>query len=93
MEIEILDLGTKCTIIRAEELHKQMEDLLQTGHDVEVDASQIEQIDTSVLQLLLSFHQSLSQDGRSLSWKTPSEQTLASAKLLGLDTSLGLTQH
>ena len=93
METGNLDLGAKCTIIRAEELHKQMEDLLQTGHDVEVDASQIEQIDTSVLQLLLSFHQSLSQDGRSLSWKTPSEQTLASAKLLGLDTSLGLTQH
>ena len=70
-----------------------MEDLLQTGNDVEVDVSQIDQIDTSVLQLLLSFHQSLSQDGRSLSWKNPSEQTLASAKLLGLDAPLGLTQH
>jgi anti-anti-sigma regulatory factor len=93
METENLDLGAKCTIIRAEELHKQMEDLLQTGHDVEVDVSQIEQIDTSVLQLLLSFHQTLSQDGRTLSWKSPSEQTLATAKLLGLDSPLGLTQH
>ena len=93
METENLDLGAKCTIIRAEELHKQMEDLLQTGHDVEVDASQVEQIDSSVLQLLVSLHQTLSQDGRNLHWKSPSEQTLVSAKLLGLDTHLGLHHH
>ncbi len=93
MEIEKLDLGTKCTIIRAEELHAQMETLLQSEHDVEVDTSQIEQIDTSALQLLLSFHQSLQEAGRTLSWKTPSEQTITSAKLLGLDEHLGLSHH
>ncbi len=93
MEIETLDLGTKCTIIRAEELHEKMENLLQSSLDVEVDASQVEQIDTSALQLLLSFHQSLTTDGRNLSWKTPSEQAIKSAKLLGLDTHLGINKH
>jgi len=93
MEIEKLDLGTKCTIIRAEELHAQMETLLQSEHDVEVDCSQVEQIDTSALQLLLGFHSALHQAGRQLSWKSPSEQTITSAKLLGLDQSLGLHHH
>ena len=93
MEIENLDLGTKCTIIRAEELHAQMETLLQSEHDIEIDSSQVEQIDTAALQLLLSFHQALHLAGRQLIWKSPSEQTLASAKLLGLDQSLGLIHH
>ncbi len=93
MDIEKLDLGTKCTIIRAEELHAQMETLLQSEHDVEIDTSQVEQIDTSALQLLLSFHSALHKAGRQLTWKTPSEQTLTSAKLLGLDQTLGLIHH
>ncbi len=93
MDIEKLDLGTKCTIIRAEELHTQMESLIQTAHDIQVDASQVEQIDTSALQLLISFHQALEKEGRTLSWHNPSEQTLSTAKLLGLDTHLGLNSH
>ncbi len=93
MEIEKLDLGTKCTIIRAEELHAQMETMLQSEHDVEIDASHVEQIDTSALQLILSFHTALQQAGRQLSWITPSPQTISSAKLLGLDQSLGLNHH
>lgn len=93
MECETLDLGTKCTIIRAEELHTQMESLIQTGHDVELDASKVEQIDTSALQLLLSFHQALTQDGRSLKWKSPSDQVVQTAKLLGLDDHLTITSH
>lgn len=93
MDCEKLDLGSKCTIIKAEELHAQMENLIQGGSDVEVDASKVEKIDTSALQLLLSFHNILRQDGRNLSWLNPSEQTLESAKLLGLDTQLGISRH
>jgi len=88
-----MDLGTKCTIIRAEELHSQMEGLIQTGHDVEIDASQVEQIDTSALQLLYSFHQALIQDGKHLKWKSPSDQVIQTAKLLGLDEHLAITNH
>jgi len=85
MDIEILDLGTKCTIIRAEELQAQMESLIQTGRDVQIDASKVEQVDTTALQLLISLHQALEKEGRTLSWHNPSEQTLNTAKLLGLD--------
>jgi anti-anti-sigma regulatory factor len=93
MDTEQLDLGAKCTIIRAEELHAQMETLLQTGHDVEIDASKVEQIDTSALQLLLSFHQALTNDGRHILWKEPSEQLLHTAKLLGVDHHLAINSH
>jgi anti-anti-sigma regulatory factor len=93
MDCEKLDLGTKCTIIKAEELHAQMENLIQGGHDVEIDASKVEKLDTSALQLLLSFHQVLTQDGRNLSWLNPSEHTVSTAKLLGLDTHLGISRH
>jgi ABC-type transporter Mla MlaB component len=93
MDTEQLDLGAKCTIIRAEELHAQMETLILTGHDVEIDGSKVEQIDTSALQLLLSFHQTLVSDGRNVLWNAPSEQLLTTAKLLGVDTHLAINSH
>ena len=93
MDTEQLDLGAKCTIIRAEELHAQMENLLASGHDVEIEASKVEQIDTSALQLLLSFHQALTNDGRQVIWKAPSEQLLTTAKLLGVDNQLAINSH
>jgi phospholipid transport system transporter-binding protein len=93
MDTELLDLGAKCTIIRAEELHTQMETLLQSGLDVEIDASKVEQIDTSALQLLLSFHQTLENDGRNVLWKSPSDQLLTTAKLLGVDQHLAINSH
>ena len=93
MDCEKLELSEKCTIIRAEELHAQMETLLQTGHDVEVNASQVEQCDTAALQLLLAFHNELHKEGRKLTWASPSDSTLNAAKLIGLDQPLGLTSH
>lgn len=39
MESTRLDLGSKCTIVRVEELHAQLEDLLQGGTQIEIDAS------------------------------------------------------
>lgn len=93
MDMDQLDLGAKCTIIRAEELHSQMESLLQSSNDVEIDGSKVEQIDTSGLQLLLSFHQTLTNDGRQILWKSPSESLLSTAKLLGVDTHLAINSH
>ena len=93
MEMEQLDLGAKCTIIRAEELHAQMETLLQSGHDVEIDGSKVEQIDTSALQLLVNFHQALTNDGRHILWKEPSESLLNTAKLLGVDSHIAINSH
>ncbi|NVK39511.1 MAG: STAS domain-containing protein [Gammaproteobacteria bacterium] len=91
MDSDKIDLGTRCTIVKAEELHAQMENLIQSGNDVEIHASNIEQIDTSALQLLLSFHQALQADNRKLSWPNPSEHLVATAKLLGIDRQIGIS--
>ena len=93
MDCEKLVLGNKCTIIRVEELHAQMETLLQSGNDIEIDAKDVEQCDTAGLQLLLIFHNELKKEGRSLKWLSPSEATLKAAKHIGLDGPLGLTSH
>lgn len=90
MESTRLDLGTKCTIVRVEELHAQLEDLLQSGTHIEVDASKLEQCDTATFQLLAAFHDALKAEGRELSWHKPSENTLAAAALLGLTAAVGL---
>lgn len=91
MDLEKIDLGTRCTIVKAEELHAQMESLIQSGVDVEIQSSNVEQIDTSALQLLYSFHQALEQDQRKVSWPDPSEQVVATAKLLGIDAHIGIS--
>ena len=93
MEMDKIDLGTRCTIVKAEELHGQMESLIQSGNDIEVQSSNVEQIDTSALQLLLSFHQALAKDNRKLAWPSPSEQLISTAKLLGVDSHIGLDKH
>ncbi|MFY0641855.1 MAG: STAS domain-containing protein [Bermanella sp.] len=93
MDTDKIDLGTRCTIVKAEELHGQMESLIQSGNDIEIQSAGIEQIDTSALQLLLSFHQALAKDNRKLSWPNPSEQTVTTAKLLGVDEYFGLSGH
>ncbi len=94
MDCEKLELGSKCTIVRAEELHAKMESLLQTGQDIQVDATTVEQCDTAALQLLLAFHFELQKLGRKLHWQAPSEATLNAAKLIGLEEPLGLnTSH
>lgn len=91
MDLEKIDLGTRCTIVRAEELHTQMESLIQSGVDVEIHSANVEQIDTSALQLLFSFHQALAQDDRKVLWPNPSEHVVETAKLLGIDAHIGIS--
>lgn len=92
MEGQCLDLGDKCTIIKSEDIHQKMEALLASDQEITIDASKVEQIDTASLQLLTCFYQALSTDGRVPKWNSPSEQTLLTAKLLGLDEHLGLSK-
>ena len=91
MDMDKIDLGTRCTIVKAEELHGQIEGLIQSGNDIEIQSTSVEQIDTSVLQLLFSFHQALAKDNRKLTWPNPSEQVVSTAKLLGIDEYIGLS--
>lgn len=90
METQTLDLGDKCTIVIAEDLHQQLETLVESGQPIHIDASKLEQIDTAAMQLLWGFHQALATDGREPEWMNPSETLKNTAKILGLDSLLGL---
>jgi ABC-type transporter Mla MlaB component len=93
MDIEQLYPGAKCTIAISEEPHAQMETLFKSRDDLELDAPKVEQLDASALQLLFSFHQTLENDGRNILWKSPSDQLVTTAKLLGVDNHLAINNH
>ncbi|EAT12550.1 STAS domain-containing protein [Bermanella marisrubri] len=93
METQTLDLGEKCTIVIAEDLHQTLETMVESGQPVQIDGSKLEQVDTAAMQLLFGFHQALATDGREPEWLNPSENLRNTAKILGLDSHLGLTKE
>lgn len=68
-------------------------DAVNTESDVTVDGSKVIDIDTSALQLLAALAIQLRNNGHRLCWITPSERLVATAKLSGLTTQLGLEKH
>lgn len=77
-------------ISKSELLHEQLERYLNSGADVVIDASQVERIDTSAMQILISLGQSLEKQHLSASIIKPSESFLAAAKLLGVTSELNI---
>ncbi|MFK8047060.1 MAG: lipid asymmetry maintenance protein MlaB [Halioglobus sp.] len=60
--------------------------------DVDVNAENVEVVDTAGLQLLLSFRRAVEGNGRELRWRSPSEALLKAAAQTGLVDELGLPQ-
>ena len=63
---------------------------LQAGTRVVVDASAVESADTAALQLLVAFKNRIGEQSRELVWRNPSARFLSLARLVGLDTNLGI---
>jgi len=76
------DLG----IADAKTLSEDLGDLLKEQSELVLDVSEIENVDTAVLQLLLAFL----KEHKGFRWKMPSENLFNSASLLDLDQHLGL---
>lgn len=60
-------------ITQAEQILNDFRELIILGQSIEIDASLVERIDTSVLQLLVSLKKSLSDNQLQLSWKACSD--------------------
>ncbi|MDH5300961.1 MAG: STAS domain-containing protein [Gammaproteobacteria bacterium] len=58
---------------------------------VEIDASQVERVDGSILQLLYAFWKEAGQIGLPVSFKAASTSFVTSARLLGMDKSMNLS--
>ena len=58
--------------------------------DVNLYAGKVETIDTSSLQLILTFVREVEQKGHTMKWHSPSEALLNTARLIGLEAQLML---
>jgi len=65
-------------------------DSVSTESDVTVDGSNVIDIDTSALQLLVALAVQVRNNGRKILWVSPSVSLLTTAQLSGLAAQLGL---
>lgn len=82
----VFELGAEIGIADAKALFTDLGVLLKEQAELMIDASQVESVDTAVLQLLVV----AVRDHANLSWKNPSETFCKTAGLLGLAEHLGL---
>ena len=87
-----IECNANMDITTVENFHHQLEEVLNDGCSVVLDASKVERADSASLQMLYAFKQVLESHHLSLNWKSPSERMQESAHLLGLDEHLGMSQ-
>lgn len=67
-------------------LYDTLKCLLATDQDVRIDGSKVESIDTSAVQLLVAFIQTIDASGCRVSWDGVSEKLEKTSLLLGLSS-------
>ena len=77
-------------ISKAESVYSDLEALLSGGGDIRINAENVDRIDTSVMQLIVSLKQALAEHGAQLLWESPSTAVVNTARLLGVQEVLGL---
>ena len=77
-------------IAQAEDMHGELSSLLAVSGDIEIDASTIETLDASALQLLIAFIKECKSSGRNVIWKKSSAKIDSAASLLNIGTLLEL---
>lgn len=82
---EILDISV------AQDLHKKLGKALGEARPIVVNASQVEKIDASIIQMFCALSQSAKGQQLRLEWQEPSQKFLDSVRLLDLGDTLGLS--
>ncbi len=83
-------LSGSCTLKEASAVKEQLKDGLEATGNFELDARGVDRIDTSVLQLLAAFVRDMREAGRAVAWAGANEEFNRSARLLGLEATLGV---
>lgn len=89
-KVDTICLGQVVGIAESADLQKQLAEYSESKKPVCIDASKVERVDTSILQLLVASSISGRFSGRPLTWSGTSEAVLESARRLGLARELGL---
>ena len=85
-----LVLESSLVINKASDIYESLKNISISSDAVEIDASNVEVVDSASLQLLFAFVLNLKERGISWSWYKPSEGMLNKASILGLTEQLGL---
>ena len=85
-------LGTNPDITVATKLYVRLKKCAAKNVNVKLHAAKVESIDTITLQLLLCFIRQVHDNGNSVTWKSPSESLINTARLTGLETELLLSE-
>ena len=87
----VIQCSKKMTISNATAFHLELENALELGSNVTINAELIEMIDTACLQMCLAFRKELQKNDLDVIWKNPTEIMIENAKRIGLASELGLT--
>lgn len=83
-----LKLGPIAAINNAKALYEELGKVID--HDVNIDASAVEMIDTAIFQLLYAFVVKVTSNNHEVKWINPSDEFISRARLLGLSRNLGI---
>jgi anti-anti-sigma regulatory factor len=86
-----LQLAPNLSIADAANLHRELTERVSGGVPLVIDGSRVEQIDTAILQLLVSCWRTCTQRGVACGWQAASENLRRSALLIGVADLLQLS--
>ncbi|HDZ15974.1 MAG TPA: STAS domain-containing protein [Methylophaga aminisulfidivorans] len=81
-----LSCGESATIAKASLFYSQMLSAMAEGQAIQVDLSQIERIDTSIIQLFYAFHKDAQLQNLVIIWLNPSQVFQDTVGMLGMGT-------
>ncbi len=84
------ELAPECLVANAAELKNSLSALLEEPRPVALDGTAVERIDTAALQVIVAFVRERTSRGLGVEWHGVTPALTSGARLLGLDTVLGL---
>jgi len=86
----VIECGEVLGIADVGELYAKLLSELAEGNEVSFDVSQIERIDAAALQVMYAYSKEVKTHGQNLTWSSPSEAFMRSARLIGLASTMNL---
>ena len=87
-----LELEASLDISVVEKLHESLNEITQNGDVINLDAKNVERLDTAVFQLLYSYQQSMDKKHVTVFFVNPSKTFMENVTLLGLHQFLNIKQ-
>lgn len=80
---KVFQLPDLCTVVEVEPYYQELNTFSTQPHDLEIDASKVERIDTAFIQLLIALEQMLNKAGKQLSYGQCSDVFKNACRILG----------